>query len=132
MNEVDVPYSKAVEFILQQLPEIRARYEEEVSFFRGAAVPPDIVFGTVLADYLVDVAYRVLGGEHDQREILTRAFKALEQMARSSSFETRCLVQVSTLESLMDETPCVALFLRNAGPRTTGFAEGLLRPREHQ
>lgn len=130
MDNSDISYANAVQYILDELPEIKARYDEQVAFFRGADVPADIVFGTVLADYLTDVAYRVMSDESDKAEILARAFLALEQMARSSSFQTRCLVQVSALEILLDEGPCVSLFLSFAGPSTKAFAKDLLRPRE--
>jgi hypothetical protein len=103
MSDRTPSYDTTVDLLLTDIPEIRPAYEVEHAKWRDSRPPPHVVYGSVFVTFLRSIINRLdqSGAETDE-EIVSRSFRLIEKLASSSDFETRCIVQASILESLLE------------------------------
>ena len=123
----DVSFENAISYLLQQIPEIRDFYERRCVelYAQGLA---DVVFGSILVEYLTITADEGADSEADSAaNTITRIFEMIEDLATSSDFNTRCLVEVSVLESILGEEGGLKRFGSYMGRQTRAMASALAK-----
>jgi hypothetical protein len=122
----DVPFSETVDRLLATMPELRAtEYHRDWEVYCKDFPLADPLYADVLAAYIWDIVPKHLQGDEVAGEFVQRAFSFLEVLATSTDFNTRCLVAVSFLESLLGERDGYDLFTPFMGPATKAFADAL-------
>jgi hypothetical protein len=118
----NVPYSEVIPYLLEALPSIRQHYERTAAGLY-AENNPHVVFGSILVEYIQDLA-RARSGEHDENseDELNMSFSLLENMASSSDPETIWLIETSVLEGLLGEKGGLESFAPYMGPATRELA----------
>ena len=122
----DLHYHEVVERLLDVIPEIRPSFDEEAKKWDSRRPHPDIVFGTLFSNLIAEKVRCQLNGFDETKEIVKRAFSLLEELSASSDFKTRCLAEVSVLESLLGDEGGVQLYIPFMGLRTRKLAEELV------
>lgn len=123
----DIPYEQAVEALLRFVPEIRSDYDSERAKWHGNPPPAHVLYGSVFVYFLQEKLerFRRLGEKPDDA-IIQRAFQLVEDLATSEDFETRCIVQASILESLLEDKGSYQVVSTRLGQRTKQMALKLM------
>jgi hypothetical protein len=115
-------YSNVVTELLRALPDIRQHYEK-MSAELYANGNPHVVYGSIFVEYINALVNKFMGSDHDiAYQRLRDAFCLIEELAASTDFETRCLVETSVLEALLGEKGGVGRFANYMGPETKRLA----------
>ncbi len=111
-----VPYSEAVQELINTIPEFRELYEDvQGGIFRDLPHP---IVGAI-AVFVVSL----FETPEENNELLGRIFRVVEMLAQSEDFKTRSLVQTSFLENL-GKTPSVLESSRQfMGARTRNLSD---------
>jgi hypothetical protein len=122
----DLPYSAVISRLLESLPEIQPYYDGRVKEAFYAEGIPDVIYGSILVEYLNQLAEALeMSQDSSSRaaeQSLKRAFDLLEELAASSDFETRCIVEVSVMEGLLPSRSDFRRFRPYMGPKTLEMA----------
>lgn len=123
---IDVKYKDIVKRLLDVIPELSGKYNKEVTWWAPEEPPPDVVYGDMFSDYVSDLERRCTREcSASDQEQLRRAFDLIEELASSSDIETRCIIEVSVLESLLGDKGGVKRFARFMKARTKNMAANL-------
>lgn len=127
MSKEDIPYRLAIDALLSYIPEIRTAYDVERAKWRGNPPPTHVVYGSLFVSLLQGALERFSRlGEGADESIIDRSFKLMETLASSEDFETRCIVQASVLESLLEDDSAYQSISGRFGPHTKQMALKLL------
>jgi|LakMenE18May11ns_1017448.scaffolds.fasta_scaffold9659863_1 hypothetical protein len=96
-------YNDAVQVLLQRIPEIHKSYTLVLNEWHPEEIPAHIVYGSIFPTFVdsLEANWRKTKNK-DLENVLLRSFLLIENLASSSDFETRCLVEASFLETLLD------------------------------
>jgi hypothetical protein len=127
MSDTDISYDLAIDSLLRDIPEIRPVYEIERAKWKDQLPPAHVVYGSVFVTFLRSALDRLdQSGEETDRGVVSRSFRLMEKLASSSDFETRCIVQASILESLLEDDAAYRSIAHRFGKRSNQMALKLL------
>ena len=100
---LDILYNDAIQVLLQRIPEFNYNYTLALREWLPEEMPAHIVYGSVFANFIetLEKNWRKTN-DKDLEDVLLRSFLLIENLASSSDFETRCLIEASFLETLLD------------------------------
>ena len=115
---MSIPYERAVEKVLDQVPEFRPEYE---ALQAGPSRDlPHPIFGGLTAFVI-----KLLENGKGNRLLLKRVFRILEELSSSEDIRTRALVQVSFLENLGKESWALKTAVPLMGQRTRTLSDAV-------
>jgi hypothetical protein len=122
----DMTYEEVVTALLEQIPELQEDYDAECANWVPDKPHPHVVYGSVLPTliYRIETAWRATRLPEDE-ELLHRIFSHVENLAASSDFETRCVIEASLLETLLGKVGGYDRFLRFFRPNTAIMAQSV-------
>jgi len=111
-----VAYSGLSQRLLEAVPELRIPYEQQLKVSSGEDPGAHIVFGDVLAPYLILLL------ESGQREdTVRRIFELLEELAVHPDVHVREVVAQAVVERLAEDKALLSVAGKYMGPRTLQF-----------
>ena len=111
-------YSDLSKRLLEAVPELRIPYEQQLKISSGEDPGPHIVFGDVLAPYLVFLL------ESGQREdIVRRIFEFLEELAVHPDIHVQEVIAQAVVERLAEDKALLSAARKYIGPRTLQFVQ---------
>lgn len=118
MNEVT--YDNMSEQLIEAVPELRSRYQEELDWWREEKPPTHVMYGNLLNPFLI-----ALLETNNQDEVLRRVFGFLEKLARHEDILVREVVAVTVLERLWGEKDLWAKAQEIMGKETLRIAQAV-------
>jgi hypothetical protein len=120
----DIAYQNVTTTLLREIPEVSGDYELEQKNWAPDEVHAHVVYGTVFAKFIERIEESWTCTSEDKYELLLkRCFVHIENLATSSDFETRCVIEASLLETLIGEDGDWSRYSRFFGPNTRRMAE---------
>jgi hypothetical protein len=114
----EIDYTNVAEALVEAVPDLRGRYEEEHRWWGDEKPGPHIIFGDVLTPYLIDL----LDSERQEGK-LRQVFAFLELLASHADIHIQELVAVTVCERLGDCQEHLRKAYKFMGPRTRRFSE---------
>jgi hypothetical protein len=114
----EIDYANVAEALVEAVPDVRGRYEEERCLWGDEKPGPHIIFGDVLTPYLIDL----LNLERQEGK-LREVFEFLERLANHPDVHIQELVAVTVCERLGDYREHLKKAYKFMGPRTRQFSE---------
>ncbi len=106
------------EALVEAVPELRAEYDENKSFYSNEAFKDHLIYGTVLNPSLI-----VWLQNEDNPELLARIFSFLEKLASSDEKEIRNVVTVTVCERIDGDEKALKVAHKYMGPETRKLAD---------
>jgi hypothetical protein len=113
-----IHYANVAEALIEAVPELRARYAEELRVWGDELPGPHIIFGDVLNPYLIELL-----DAHHATEQLQKVFEFLEILAHHDDVHVQELVAVTVCERLGDCRELLQKARKFMGPRTRQFSK---------
>jgi hypothetical protein len=113
-----IHYANVAEALVDAVPELRPRYEEERHWWEDENPGPHVIFGDVLNPYLIDLLDS--GGHEDT---LRQVFQFLELLATHADVHIQELVAVTVCERLGDCRERLQRAYKFMGTRTRQFSK---------
>lgn len=114
----NIEYANLTDKLLSSVPELKERYERELSRWQGPGQPGQyIVFG-----FVVKPSVRVLLASDQEAALLKRIFDFFEQMARSPDIQVPNLLGVEIFEWLVGDPTSLATAWKYMGDATKQIA----------
>jgi hypothetical protein len=111
--------------MIEAIPNMRNYYDRRVKELY-AENNPYVIYGSIFVEYILAQTPQLEAIDRSiAEENLTRAFALLEELSASDDFETRCLAETGTLESLIGESKGLGRFEAFMGPETVKLARAV-------
>lgn len=96
--------------LLEYLPEIKEKYNEEVSWQDGDDTGSHVVFGDVVFPYIVE--------HKENTDVARNCFVAIENLLKTNDEYVEEVVVLSVLENLLYEQPAICDWIEFMGEKT--------------
>lgn len=111
-------YENLAEYLLDEFPDLRPRYEAEIKWWGDEKPGPHVVYGDILNPLIVDL----LATRQDE-ERLKRVFDFLERLAKSDDVRVQEVVSVTVCEYLLRNRELLMTARRYMGQTTLRFTD---------
>jgi hypothetical protein len=118
-----IRYADMSGWLIEEFPELEAKYDSELEWWRDEQPGPHIVFGDIFVPYLRSKL------RAKDEEFLQRAFRFLEELASSDDVRVREVVAFSVCEPIAGDADAAEVAERYTGPLTRSFMEEARRSR---
>lgn len=109
------------QLFIKSYPELKSKYEEEVSWQEGDETGSHVVFGDVFTPYLENIL-----NDKDNEQV-RKAFEFIEQVLGLNDKYCDEVIAFSVLEKLFDDLANIEFAMPYMGKRTKKFCEELRR-----
>ena len=106
------------EALVEAVPELRAEYDENKSFYSEEAFKDHLVYGMALNPSLMEWLEL-----EDNPELLTRVFSFIEELASSDDRKVRNVVTVTVCERIDSNEKALQVAHKYMGPNTRKLAD---------
>ena len=102
MKRTDILYTESVAELRRTVPELEQDYQQQVREWASDEPHAHVVFGSTFSAFIRRIQATVNNDRDSKKDdLLARCFQFIEELASSSDFESRCLIEASVLESLL-------------------------------
>lgn len=110
----EITYENLGEKLVQEIPELRPKYEEELRWWGAEKPGAHIIYGDVLDPHLMSL----LDSDLNEERALNRIFVFLEQLANHEDIHVQEVLAVTVCEDLSANKERLAKARKYMGPQT--------------
>lgn len=117
---IEINYPAIIDLLMERMPELRERYQEERQWWGEERPGPHVVYGDLFSPFIS----QLLDSDAD-RLARQRAFDLLEVLSSSQDEKVREVVGATVLPNLRAEEGKLELARRHMGPATLVLADAM-------